>query len=230
MTAIIVAFWIISGCCFFACTVYALGMAAARSHLRKRQGAPSVLGTQLPGLSVLKPIKGCEEDLERNLASFFRQRYPGPFEIIFSAGSPDDPGIETAHRVAKRFRQVPVRFVQSDPLFSLNPKVANLAAALRHARHDLVLQSDANVTVGEAYAEHMVRELLDEGASLSSSMIAGIGERSVGAAMENLHLTSFIGPGNVLRLSIWEPHLCDRQVDAVLQERAQRHGGTASRS
>jgi ceramide glucosyltransferase len=171
---------------------YGLGIASAVRHLRG-QAAPRP-PVQWPALSLLKPIKGLEERLEANLRTFFEQDYPAPFEIVFASTEADDPGIALARRVAEGYPHVPVRFVRSDLAFGLNPKVANLAGALHAAQHDLVLQSDANVRVQTDYARRVVAEMLHEDASLLTSLVVGVGERSAGAAMENLQLSAFIAP------------------------------------
>lgn len=149
----------------------------------------------LPALTVLKPIKGLEEELELNLRSFFEQAYPAPLQLVFSSTEPADPGIALARRVAADYPQVRVTFVLSDPTFGTNPKVANLAGALREAQHDLVLQSDANVRVRPDYLQEVVREFAERDASMLGSLIAGRGERSAGAALDNIQLTTFTTPG-----------------------------------
>ena len=147
-----------------------------------------------PPVSLLKPIKGAEEQLTENLRSVFAQDYPGALEVVFSAEDLDDPGISIARTVAAEFPHIPSRFVRSDPTFGYNPKVANLAAALQAAVHELVLQSDANVRLGSGYLRAIVAELLTEKAVLLSSVVVGDGEASVGAAMENLQLSARIVP------------------------------------
>src|SRR5690606_32756760 len=86
------------------------------------------------------------------------------------------------------------------PEFGLNPKVANLHGALRAARYDLVLQSDANVRAAPDYLRKIVSELVHRDGHLLSSMVAGIGERSLGAMLHNLQLSAFIAPGCCLAL------------------------------
>jgi ceramide glucosyltransferase len=97
---------------------------------------------------------------------------------------------------------VPVRFVLSDENWGLNPKVSNLQGALRAARHDLVLQSDANVWAPPDYVRSIVAEFVSENGSLLSSMVSGIGERSVGAAMENLQLSAYVAPACCVALKL----------------------------
>lgn len=179
-------------CSAFGFCLYAVGVAAALVHLRRRRRAFSA--TALPPISLLKPVKGLEEQLEHCLRSFFEQDYAGPFELVFASAQRDDPALAVARRVARDYPHVPTRFVLSNESWGRNPKVSNLQGALQAARHDLVLQTDANVWAPPDYLQRMVRELVDERASLLSSLVSGTGERSVGAAMENLQLTAYVAP------------------------------------
>lgn len=149
----------------------------------------------LPPLTVLKPIKGLEEELEQNLRSFFEQEYAGPLQFVFASTEPVDPGIMLAQRIAREYPAVTARFVQSDPTFGNNPKVSNLAGALLAASHDLVLQTDANVRVRPGYLRSVVQEWQATGASMLGSLIAARGERSLGAVLDNIQINTFTTPG-----------------------------------
>lgn len=175
----------------FALGVYFFGVCALAWHTRKR---PIAKVDALPPVSILKPLKGDEDRLAENLRSFFAQDYPSPFEIVFATTEPDDAALVVARKVAAEFPSIEVRFAHSDADFGLNPKVANLNGALRAARHDLVLQSDANVRARPDYLRRVVSELESEKASLLSSIVVGVGESSLGGAMENLQLTGMIAP------------------------------------
>ncbi|MGF1467456.1 MAG: glycosyltransferase [Sandaracinaceae bacterium] len=187
------------GASLVATVVFLLGLAATVRHTA-RAPAPLPPGPA-PAVSLLKPLKGDEEGLAENLRSFFAQDYPGPVEVVFATAEGDDPALPVARAVAAEFPHVPVTFVRSDPGFGLNPKVANLASALREARHPLVLQSDANVRVRPDYLGRVVAELLTEDGALLSSMVVGSGERSVGAALHSLQLGAFTAPGTVFALT-----------------------------
>ncbi|MFK7992008.1 MAG: glycosyltransferase [Sandaracinaceae bacterium] len=170
-----------------------LGVIATIWHTSRK---PSQLATdRLPPVSMLKPIKGCEEGLADNLRTFFAQDYPAPIEVVFATTEPDDAALPVARAVAAEFPDVTTKFVFSDPNFGLNPKVANLEGALRGASHELVLQSDANVRVRPDYLRRVVSEMIAEDGHLLSSMVVGVGERSVGATLHNLQLSAFIAPG-----------------------------------
>lgn len=191
--------FILLGCAAVALLVYGLGVIATVQHTSRRP--PVLPESELPPVSLLKPIKGAEESLEANLRSFYEQEYPS-FEVVFSTTEPNDPALPVARRVAADYPDVPTRFVRSDPEFGLNPKVANLAGALRAASHALVLQSDANVRAEPDYLRRIVSELRAEDGKLLSSMVVGVGEERVGALLDNLQLSAFTAPGCCLALRL----------------------------
>lgn len=185
-----------------AISVGALGFFASGLYVTARHFArpKQVWSGAWPGVSLLKPLKGVEEELDANLESLFVQTYAGECEVVFATTDADDAALPIARAVAARHPEVPSRFVLSDATFGLNPKLSNLAGALDAAKFDVVLQSDANVRLMPDYLERVVGELLSEDASLLSSMVVGEGEDSVGAALENLQLSAFIAPATCVAL------------------------------
>lgn len=196
-THLIVAY-VLLGIGAFALVLFAAAIVATWRHTRRRPARGDA--ESLPPVSLLKPLKGLEDELELNLESFYLQDYPEEFEIVFATTDADDPALVVARAVAARHPDVPTRFVLSDDTFGLNPKVANLAGALRAARFDLVHQSDANVRVPRDYLRRIVGEFVAEDASVLTSVVIGVGERTLGAALENIQLSAFIGPAMCLAL------------------------------
>jgi ceramide glucosyltransferase len=173
---------------------HAIGMwAALRARARKSRATEEAF--DLPPITLLKPIKGEEEELEANLRSFLAQDYPAPLQAVFASAEPGDPGIAIARRVAAEYPHVPCDFVLARDAFGLNPKVSTMHAGLQRAHHDLVLQSDANVRLRPGHLARMVSEMQIEAASLLGSLVIGDHERSIGATLENLQLTTFTAPG-----------------------------------
>ncbi|MCA9604018.1 MAG: glycosyltransferase [Myxococcales bacterium] len=191
--------FILLGCSATALLVFGFGILSTLRHTSRRPF--SLSDEDYRPVSLLKPLKGSEESLEENLRSFFEQDYPAPIEIVFSVTDPADPALAVARRLAREYPEVPTRFAFSDPDFGLNPKVANLAGALRASTHELVLQSDANVRARPDYLRRVVAELISEDAQLLSSMVTGVGERSVGALLDNLQLSAFTAPGTCFALN-----------------------------
>ncbi|MDQ3035422.1 MAG: glycosyltransferase [Myxococcota bacterium] len=190
--------WIVLGTAVAAYAFFTLGVIATLRHTRGR--AHDLPDEQLPPITILKPLRGDEESLEANLETFFAQDYPAPLQIVFATAHPGDDALPVARRVASRHPDVDVVFVLSDPDFGLNPKVANLAGALRVAKHELVLQSDANVRARPDYLRRIASEMVAENGALLSSMVVGVAERSAGAAMENLQLSAMIAPATCFAL------------------------------
>jgi ceramide glucosyltransferase len=189
--------WSLLAAAFAALVFFMSGVWATLRH--RSRPAPVWTGAW-PGISLLKPIKGDEEELRANLRTFFVQDYPGELEIVFSTADADDAGLAAARELAREYPSIDVRFVLSDVNYGLNPKLSNLAAALDTSKYDLVLQSDANVRVRPDYLTRIVGQLLAEDASLLSSMVVGAGEESAGAAMENLQLSAWIAPATCFAL------------------------------
>jgi ceramide glucosyltransferase len=111
---------------------------------------------------------------------------------VLGTEDPDDPALAIAHRLREAFPQVGVTVVAGAAPFGWNPKVTNLASLARHARHPCFLISDSNVRARPGYLRELAAELADPRVGLVASVLAGVGEESLGARLENLHLNSFV--------------------------------------
>ncbi|MEW5876457.1 MAG: ceramide glucosyltransferase [Acidobacteriota bacterium] len=164
---------------------------AQRAQLRSQPpAAPAVL----PGVSILKPVKGLDPDLEENLRSVFRQDYPR-FEVIIGARDASDPALVVARRVAAEFPHVPSRVVADSREVGPNPKVANLANMLPYASHPVLLVSDSNVRLHPQTLRDMVAHLEQPGVGLVSSPIRGTGAKSWAGRADALLLNTFVMGG-----------------------------------
>src|SRR5512139_1346693 len=136
--------------------LYGLQVIAVRRAVRPdRAGAPDRMpDAVLPPLSVLKPLKGIDDNLFDNLSSFCTQDYPA-YEIILSLQDRNDPAARIARAVKERHphRSITILFERCNR--GLNPKVNNLIPAYRASRYDTVLISDSNVQVGPDYLRNV---------------------------------------------------------------------------
>jgi ceramide glucosyltransferase len=147
-----------------------------------------------PPVTIFKPLKGLDEELEENLRSFFRLDYPR-YQLLFCVAEPGDSAIEVVRKLQQEFPAQDAELIIGCPAFGLNPKVESLAAMDRKRRYDVILISDSNVRVRPAYLRETVCYLADPGVGLVSNIFTGVGESNASAAMENLHLNGFIAGG-----------------------------------
>ncbi len=164
--------------------------------LRKRRHSAEAWNFT-PPVTILKPLKGCDEGLEENLAGFFTLDYPS-YQLIFGVADRDDPAIAVVERLIERFPDRDARLVVGNPVFGLNPKVENLAAMDRYRKHDYLLISDSNVRVRPTYLRETIVYLSDPSVGLVSNLFVGVGENQLGAILENLQLNGFISGGMAL--------------------------------
>jgi ceramide glucosyltransferase len=147
-----------------------------------------------PPITIFKPLKGIDEDLEQNLRSFFELDYPS-FQMLFCVADERDPAISIVEKLRAEYPEHDTQLVVGCPAFGLNPKVESLAAMDRHRKHQVILISDSNVRVRPSYLRETVCYLAEPGVGLVSNVFAGVGEIHTGAVMENLQLNGFIAAG-----------------------------------
>lgn len=151
---------------------------------------PPLPGPAYP-ISVLKPLKGVDEGLYENLRSIVTQDYPA-FEVLFGAEDPSDPALSVARQLQREFPLVDIRIVDGFLPFGYNPKVTNVRALARAAKYDTVLISDSNVRVPRDYLQRLNDCYTEDSrVGLVASHLVGVGERSFGALLENLHLNGY---------------------------------------
>ena len=161
------------------------------TDLGKGEAEKSALCIPSPGVSVLKPLKGLDDNLFDNLESICNQDYP-EYEIIFSLQNYNDPAFKVAEKIKNKFPNKNITLLVERCNAGLNPKVNNLIPAYKIARHDYILISDSNVRVEKNYLKEIMTHMKDPEVGVVSNIIQGVGARSIGSALENLHLNSFV--------------------------------------
>src|SRR5512138_1862328 len=163
--------------------------AALRAHLRRPAPEPR----SFPFLSVLKPLCGVDDGLWSNLRSFARQHYPR-WEMLLGVKDALDPAYPVALRAAQRWPDR-VRVILQRRAPGLNPKVNQLIGLSTAARGEVLVVSDSNVRVTSGYLRGIAAALEDPQVALVTHPVAGAGERTAGALLDNLTLCGSIAAG-----------------------------------
>jgi ceramide glucosyltransferase len=137
-------------------------MVSLRFPLHRRM----VIPTSLPGLTLLKPLKGCDAETKGCLRSWFLQQYPGPVQILLGAACAEDPACAVARLLLAEFPQADARLVICAENLGANGKVSTLRQLEPLIRHPLVMISDADVRVPPDFAANIAPHLADPGAGL----------------------------------------------------------------
>jgi len=150
-----------------------------------------------PAVSILKPVKGIDEDSYDNFASFCRQRYPGELQLVFAAASPDDAVIPVIRQLMADFPERNISLVVNPALHGPNYKVSNLINAFPHALHDIIIVCDSDITVAPDYLQSVTARFCDPEVGLVTSLYRTSNVHGIATALEAIGFTAEMIP-NVL--------------------------------
>jgi ceramide glucosyltransferase len=137
-------------------------LAARRFPLHRRIEQPGFA----PAVSILKPLKGCDETTADSLRSWFNQNYTGPIQILFAVTDANDPVVKIVRQLIAENPKNDAQLLIYEKLAGANAKAAKLAQLEILAKHDLILVSDADVRVPMDFLLNFVAPLRDEKAGL----------------------------------------------------------------
>lgn len=103
-------------------------------------------GLRGEGVTILRPLKGLDTEMDICLSSAFLQKY-SPFEIIFCVANPVDPAIAVAEKIIARYPHIDARIIVGESNYGPNPKINNLVKGYAEAKYDIVWVLDSNVWV-----------------------------------------------------------------------------------
>lgn len=149
-----------------------------------------------PPVSVLKPLCGLDDGLADSLAAYARLDYPAEYEVLLGVKDTRDPAYPTAREAADRWPHV-FRVVVQRGTVGLNPKVNQLVTLEREARFETLVITDSNARLTPGAIQELAGRLGEAGVGCVSCPVSGGGHRSLGALLDNLHLASAIGAGQL---------------------------------
>lgn len=185
-------------CCCCALAYYALATAAGLLFSRK-SAKPARLPDPAPGVALIKPLHGWDEELAANLHSFMELDYPNR-EYVFGISADDDPARVAVDEMRQCFPAARItQTVGDEP--ATNRKVGKLMRMLRQPpASEILVMSDADVRVDRDYLKRLVAELTaDERAGMVTCVYKGAAPAGgLGARLEASFINTDFTPTAIL--------------------------------
>lgn len=120
--------------------------------------------SQIPHVTIIRPLKGLEPFLYDCLAASIRQDYPrDKLTIHFCLSSTQDPAYPVVKKILQDFPDADARvFIEpayEDDEVGPNPKIRNMSQAYREAKGDIIWILDCNLWLGKGVCGRMVDRL-----------------------------------------------------------------------
>jgi len=172
----------------------ALGLASFLRDTRQKLKQAPLPESQLPPVSVLKPLKGVDPEIWESYCSHCEQDYP-EFQLLFGVSDTGDPAIEVVRKLQAKYPSLPIALIVCDPVLGPNIKVSNLAQMLPAARHELLLVNDSDIRVPSDYLRKVITPLADASVGLVTCLYRGIASPTLGSRLEALGISTDFVPG-----------------------------------
>ncbi len=194
--AVIAAVGVLSSSVFLA-----LALIGARKFHRDAQAqarefeAPGE--SELPFVSLMKPLHGMEPQLEENIESFFTQDYP-QYEILFAVDTEEDAAIAVARRVMARHPERPARIIVNGNPPWPNPPAYSFSRMVEVAKSNLLVTSDSDVVVERNYLREVVPPLLREKTGMLTCVYRGLNRGGFWSLMDAIGMSVEMTAGVVI--------------------------------
>ncbi|MDB6055322.1 MAG: putative Ceramide glucosyltransferase [Verrucomicrobiales bacterium] len=131
---------------------------AIRFPLREVENLPDFA----PAITILKPLKGSDENTRKCLESWFLQEYNAPLQILLGVASEDDSVCDIVRDLISKYPKIDASLIICDPVLGPNAKVSSLCHLSSEIKHDFVAISDADVLAGPNFLRETIPMLKDE--------------------------------------------------------------------
>lgn len=179
-------------------------------------------------VTILKPLYGVEPGLFENLASFCRQDYGAPVQIICGVQSATDPAIAIVRRLQESFADRAIELVVDPSPHGANRKVANLINMAPGIRHELVLLADGDMRVGPDYLARIAAEFASPGTGAVTCLYYGIETGSLWSRLSALAIDTHFLVSVAVGMGLGLAKPCFGSTIALRRETLDAIGGFAA--
>jgi len=208
------------GCVYGLTSAWLGGRFAAKPAPRLPEGAAR------PSVTILKPLCGLEPNLYQNLATFCRQDYPGPVQVVFGVQNAADPAIGVVERLREAHPDLRIDLVIDARQHGSNRKVSNLINMAEHVAHAVIVLADSDMVVAPDYLERVVAELSQPGVTGVTCLYHGVpANRGVYAHLSALAIDVQFLPNVLMGTGLGLAKPCFGSTIAFTAESLGRIGG-----
>jgi ceramide glucosyltransferase len=156
---------------------------------KNRTGASFGTG-EVPGVSILKPVKGIDARMYAGLVSHCLLQYPGEVELLFGVSSLDDPAVAEIGRLRVEYPKMDIRLVECPEKLGANGKVSNLAQMVPRARFEHVVINDSDIRVSPRYLTRVMEPFATVGTGLVTAPYVGRATGGLWSRLEALGIST----------------------------------------
>jgi ceramide glucosyltransferase len=178
----------------------------------------------LPPVSILKPVRGTDPEQYANFESFCKLEYPC-YQLVFGALDADDPGLDTARRLAQDYPDHDIAVVEGGNAFGLNRKVCNLENMRGAAAHDLYILCDSDMRVAPDYLHRVVAPFASPRVGLVTSPYRGHLARGLASKLEALGIGADFIPSAFVAYYLWRLRFAFGSTIAIRKDVLDEIGG-----
>jgi len=168
-------------------TVAGLRFASARRN-------PRAITSELPPVSILKPLKGADPEMYEALRSHCLQDY-SDYEILCGVTASDDPAIPVVEQLIREFPQVNIQLLLCDKRLGANGKVSSLIQLTAAAKCEHLLVNDSDIRVEADYLRTVISELQQPDTGLVTCLYRGVPSATFASRVEAIGIGTDLMPG-----------------------------------
>lgn len=150
--------------------------------------------SDLPPVSILKPLKGTDPEMYASFRSHCLQDFPS-YEILFGISDANDPAVALVERLQREFPGHAIRLVQCKQSLGANGKVSSLAQLAAAAENDVLLVNDSDIRVAPDYLRTVITELQVSNTGLVTCLYRGVPANTIASRLESLGISTDFVPG-----------------------------------
>ncbi|XP_041364958.1 ceramide glucosyltransferase-like isoform X2 [Gigantopelta aegis] len=151
-----------------------------------RKSDPSLLGDDLPGVSIVKPLMGVDPLLLDNLESFFKLKYQ-KIELLLCVQDSEDPCIHLISQLQETYPKTNTKLFIGGRDGIINPMVHNMTPGYEAAKYEYVWISSSRIKASDDIITDMVCKLQKPTVALVHQMPFMIDQQGLGATVEKIY-------------------------------------------